>query len=230
MLPARSPASPIRKGAEASWSHGRVTLAASNGFTGSYESSSHSVGVAVVAGEGLAMERDYDFSSTVYGADLDDPAEIGRKAAERAVRRLGARKAGKTGKVPVVYDPRISGSLLRHLAGAINGILRGPRHLLSEGQAGRAALFAPGITVVDDPHRPRGLRSKPFDGEGVANEAPREIVSRRPARQPGFSTWPRARQLGLESNGRASRGTSSPPGPATTNLYLEPGDITPEVS
>ncbi len=212
------------EGAEASWSHGRVTLAASNGFSGSYESSGHSVGVAVVAGEGLGMERDYDFSSAVYGADLDDPAEIGRKAAERTVRRLGARKAA-TGKLPVVYDPRISGSLLRHLAGAINGsaVARGTSFL--KDKLGEQ-IFAAGIKVVDDPHRPRGLRSKPFDGEGVANRRLEVVADGR------LATWildlATARQLGLESNGRASRGTSSPPGPATTHLSLEPGEATPE--
>ncbi len=212
------------EGAEAGWSHSTVSLAGSNGFHGGYAVSGHSLGVSVVAGEGLEMERDYDFSSAVHGGDLEDPAAVGKRAGEKAVRRLGAKKA-LTGKVPVVFDPRVSNGLVRHLAGAINGnaIARGTSFLkdsLSQ------AIFDSAITIVDDPHRQRGLRSKPFDGEGIANRR-RDIV-----KDGCLTTWVldlrSARQLGLASTGHASRGTSSPPGPATTNLYLEPGSVSPE--
>lgn len=209
------------EGAEASWGRSRVALAASNGFTGGYASSRHSVSVSVLAGEGLEMERDYDYSSTVHGGDLASAAEIGRNAGEKAVRRLGARKVKST-KVPVIYDPRVSGGLLGHLAGAINGnaIARGTSFL--KDRMGEA-IFAEGITIVDDPHRPRGLRSKPFDGEGVANRRRNVIDGGR------LTTWfldlRSAHQLGLETTGHAARGTSSPPSPAATNLYLEPGTI-----
>ncbi|RMD62295.1 MAG: TldD/PmbA family protein [Alphaproteobacteria bacterium] len=212
------------EGAEAAWSLSRIALAASNGFAGSYAVSHHSFGVSVLAGEGLGMERDYDFSQATHGADLEDPATVGRRAGERAVRRLGARKPG-TGKVPVVYDPRVAGSLLRHLAGAISGpaIARGTSFL--KDRLGEA-VFAPGITIIDDPHRPRGLRSKPFDGEGVAN-ARREIVA-----DGRLTTWilslNSARQLGLKTTGHAARGVSSPPSPAVTNFYLAPGSVGPE--
>ena len=211
------------EGAEAGWSHSSIALAASNGFHSGYAVSGHSLGVSVLAGEGLEMERDYDFSSAVHGGDLEDPAEVGRRAGEKAVRRLGAKKAG-TGRVPVVFDQRVSNGLLRHLAGAINGnsIARGTSFLkdsLNE------EIFQPSVTIVDDPHRRRGLRSKPFDGEGIANRR-REIV-----RGGRLTTWVldlrSARQLGLSSTGHASRGTSGPPGPATTNLYLEAGTVTP---
>ena len=212
------------EGAEASWSSSLIALAASNGFAGSYRISRQSVGAAVLAGEGLEMQRDYDFASAVYGADLEDPAAVGRRAGERAVRRLGARKAA-TAKVPVVYDPRVSGGLVGHLASAVNGtaVARGTSYLKDKmGQAVAAA----GITIVDDPHRPRGLRSKPFDAEGVANRR-REVVS-----AGVLKTWildlRAARQLGLETTGHASRGTSGPPGPAATNLYLEAGPESPE--
>ncbi len=211
------------EGAEAGWSLGRITLAASNGFAGSYAGSGHSLGAAVLAGEGLAMERDYEFSSAVYGADLDDPAEVGRKAGDKAVRRLNPRKAA-TGKVPVIFDPRISGGLIGHLAGAINGtaVARGTSFL--KDKLG-AAIFPETITIVDDPHRPRGLRSKPFDGEGIANRR-LEIV-----KDGRLTTWvldlASARQLGMATTGRAARGTSSPPSPATTNLYMAPGALTP---
>lgn len=211
------------EGAEAGWSRSRIALAGSNGFTGSYAVSRHSVGVSVLAGEGLGMERDYDFATATYGADLDDPAEVGRRAGEKAVKRLGPRKP-RTGRVPIVFDPRVANGLLRHLAGAISGpaIARGTSFL--KDKMGEQ-IFGAGITIVDDPHRPRGLRSKPFDGEGVAN-ARRNIID-----DGRLTTWilslSSARQLGLTTTGHAARGTSSPPSPAVTNLYMEPGTVSP---
>jgi PmbA protein len=211
------------EGAEAGWSFARIALAASNGFAGGYATSRHSVGTAVLAGEGLEMERDYEFSTRVYGADLEDPADIGRKAGERTVRRLGARKA-TTGRVPVVFDPRVAGGLIGHLAGAINGVAVARGTSFLKDKLGER-IFAPGIAIVDDPHRPRGLRSKPFDGEGVANDRLEVVADGR------LTTWildlASARQLGLETTGRAARGTSSPPSPSTTNLYLEAGPLGP---
>ena len=212
------------EGAEASWSLSRVSLAASNGFAGGYAVSRHATSVSVLAGEGLAMERDYEFSSSVYGRDLEDAAALGRRAGEKAVRRLGARKPA-TGKFTVVYDPRAANSLLGHLAGAIAGpaIARGTSFLKDRlGQV----IFAPGITIVDDPHRRRGLRSRPFDAEGVA-------TTRRSVVEDGrLTTWilslSSARQLGLATTGHAVRGTSGPPSPATSNLYVEPGTCTPQ--
>ncbi len=212
------------EGAEAGWSYAHIALAASNGFAGGYATSRHSVGTSVLAGEGLEMERDYEFSSRVYGADLEDPAEIGRKAGERTVRRLGARKA-ETGRVPVVFDPRVAGGLIGHLAGAINGVSVGRGTSFLKDKMGEQ-VFAPGINIVDDPHRARGLRSKPFDGEGVANDRLEVVADGR------LTTWildlASARKLGLETTGRAARGTSSPPSPSTTNLYLEPGPLAPD--
>ncbi|WP_455373387.1 TldD/PmbA family protein [Limibacillus halophilus] len=212
------------EGAEAAWSFGRVALAASNGFRGAYERSSHSFGVSVLAGEGLGMERDYDFSQSVYGADLRNPAEVGRAAGEKAVRRLGARRP-KTGRYPVVYDPRIATSLLGALAGAINGaaIARGTSFL--KDKLGET-LFPADIDIIDDPHRPRGLSSKPFDAEGLANRK-RALIE-----QGRLTGWildlATGRQLGMESSGNAARGTGGPPRPSTTNLYLAPGKQTRE--
>lgn len=210
-------------GAGASWGRSRVALVASNGFAGTYQGSSHGVSVSVMAGEGSGMERDYDFSSAVYGADLTDPTVIGRNAGERAVRRLGARKV-PTCRVPIVLDPRVSRSLLGHLVGAVNGIAiaRGTSFLKDKlGQQ----ILPKGVTIIDDPHRPRGLRSKPFDGESLPN-------TRRALIDGGIlTTWlldlRSARQLRLKSTGHAARGTSSPPGPAPTNLWIEPGVVTP---
>ncbi len=210
------------EGAEASWSRARVWLAASNGFTGTYAGTNHSVSAAVLAGSGTGMERDYDFSSAVWAADLTNPAEIGTSAGERAVKRLHARKV-PTCQVPIVYDPRVAGGMLRHLVGAISGpaIARGTSFL--KDKLG-SPIFPAGLTIIDDPHRKRGLRSKPFDGEGVRNER-RAIVA-----DGVLQTWlldlRSARQLNLASTGHASRGTSGPPTPTPTNLYLEPGAVT----
>ena len=212
------------EGAEASWGASHVSLAASNGFAGGYTVSHHGVAASVIAGEGTAMESDYDYSSAVYGGDLEDAATIGRSAGERAVKRLNPRKV-PTVQAPVVFDPRVAGGLLRHLVGAISGpaVARGTSFL--KDRLG-AAVFRPSVTIVDDPHRRRGLRSKPFDGEGVANTR-RDIVA-----DGKLTTWlmdlASARQLGLTTTGHAARGTSGPPGPAPTNLYLEPGDDDPE--
>ena len=207
------------EGAEAAWGRTRVSLAATNGFAGSYERTSHSVGVSVVAGSGGDMQTDYDYHTTVFAADLMAPAEIGRSAGERAVARLGARPVG-TAKVPVVFDPRVSGSLLRHLLSAIDGasVARGTSFLKD---ALGTPVMAAGLTLVEHPHRPRGLRSKPFDGEGLANRR-RNLVE-----DGVLATWlldlRSARQLGMAPTGHGSRGTSGPPSPSPTNVWLEPG-------
>jgi len=209
------------EGADASWASAHIALAASNGFGGTYRSSRHSVAVAVLAGEGLDMQRDYDWASAVHGGDLPSAAEIGRSAGERTVKRLNPRKV-KTTKVPVVYDPRVAGGMLGHLSSAISGaaIARGTSFL--KDKMGET-IFDPAITVIDDPHRQRGLRSKPFDGEGV-------MARRRALIDKGkLTTWlldlRSAHQLGLQTTGHASRDTTSPPSPSATNLYMEPGSI-----
>ncbi len=212
------------EGADAGWGRGAVTMVASNGFTGSYESSHHGLSVSVLAGEGTGMERDYDYVTAVHGADLEDGAVVGQRAGERAVRRLNPRKAA-TAKVPVIYDPRVSSSLVGHLAGAINGagIARGTSFLKDKLNQ---RIFGADVSIIDDPHRKRGLRSKPFDGEGLANQR-RALID-----QGVLTGWVldlrSARQLGLKSTGHASRGTSSPPSPSLTNLYLAAGKLSPE--
>jgi PmbA protein len=211
-------------GASASAGIGGMVLVTSHGFHGAYLASRHGISMMAIAGEGTAMERDYEYSSVLHATDLDAPEDIGRKAAERAVDRLNPRKAA-TQKVPVVFDPRVAGSLLRHLTSAINGsaITRKTSFLIDKrGER----LFAPGIRIVDDPLRPRGLNSRPFDAEGVAGER-RAIVD-----DGVLTTWlldsATARELGLETTGHAQRGVSSTPSPGATNVHLEPGTASPE--
>jgi PmbA protein len=209
------------EGGGASFSRSAVALATSTGFYGRYAATNHGIGVAVLAGEGTGMERDYDQASARHSADLRKPEDIGRKAGEKAVRRLNPR-AMPSQALPVVFHPDEAASLIGHFAGAISGaaIARGVSFLKDRMGAG---VFAPGISIIDDPHRMRGLRSKPFDGEGVAN-------ARRALIEDGkLTTWlldcASARQLNLQTTGHAARGTGGPPSPSATNLYLEAGKL-----
>ena len=211
------------EGAEAGFGRTEAVLVTSGGFAGRQVRTSHSVSAAALAGSGTAMQRDYDSHSTVHLADLDEPSKIGHSAGERAVARLNPSRP-KTARLPVVYDPRVAGSLLGHLAGAINGagVARGTSFLKDKlGQR----IFASGIEVHDDPLRVRGLRSRRFDGEGTPTEA-RDLIA-----DGVLTTWlldsRSARQLGMVSTGHAARGTGGPPSPSPTNLYLDAGPLSP---
>ena len=153
-------------GASASAGIGGMVLVTSHGFRGAYIGSNHGLSMTAIAGDGTGMERDYDYSSVRHAADLERPQDIGRKAGERAVARLNPRKVS-TRKVPVVFDPRSAGSLVSHLSGAVNGASVARKTSFLRDKMG-AKLFADGIRILDDPLRRRGLRSHPFDGEGVA--------------------------------------------------------------
>lgn len=211
------------EGAEAGYGRNEVVLVTSAGFAGHYARTSHSVSAVALAGQGTGMQRDYDYSTAVHLSDLDDAAAIGRVAGERAIARLDPRRP-RTARLPVVFDPRVSGSLLGHLTGAINGgaIARGTSFL--KDHLGKR-VFAAGIGVHDDPRRPRALRSKPFDAEGVPT-AGRALVE-----DGVLQTWlldsRTARQLGLRSTGSAVRGVGGPPSPAPSNLMMAPGPLSP---
>ncbi len=206
-------------GASASAGIGGMVLVTSHGFSGAYLGSRHSVSALAIAGEGTGMERDYDFSSALHAADLDDPERIGRSAGERTVKRLNPRKV-ETRRVPVVFDPRVAGSLVGHLASAVNGSAVARKTSFLRDKLG-ARIFRPGIRIVDDPLRRRGLRSRPFDGEGVAGK-PLALVE-----DGVLASWlldcATARELSLVTTGHAARGVSSSPSPAPTNLHLAAG-------
>lgn len=212
------------EGADASWSTNTVHLATSHGFCGSYKSSSYSISTAVVAGEGTEMERDYDYSLSRHLGDLEDPGEIGRRAGERAIKRLNPRKV-ETAQVPVILDPRISGGVLGHFTSALTGpaVARGTSFLKEHMDK---PVFPENVTVIDDPHRLRGLASKPFDGEGVTNQ--KTILVEAGVLKSWILDSSSARQLELQTTGHARRGTSSPPSPSTTNLYMTPGVLSPD--
>jgi PmbA protein len=201
-----------------------MVLVTSHGFHGASIGSRHGISMTAIAGEGTGMERDYDFSSALHACDLDDVETVGRVAGERAVARVNPRKVS-TRRVPVVFDPRISGSLVGHLASSANGSAIARKTSFLRDKLGEK-VFASGIDIVDDPLRPRGLRSRPFDAEGIAGRK-RKLVE-----DGVLKTWvldsATARELGLATTGHAQRGVSSTPSPGPTNLYLEAGKQTPE--
>jgi PmbA protein len=206
-------------GASASASASIIALATSGGFSGAYESGGHGCSAGVIAGEGAGMQRDHAWHSARYLADLDGAAEIGRRAGERAVARLNPQRP-RPGKYPILFDPRVSGSLLGHFSGAISGAAVARKTSFLQDKLG-SAVFGPNVTIVDDPLRPRGLRSRPFDGEGLH-------VSRQALVDQGvLTTWiaesASARQLGIQPTGHASRGAGGSPGAAPSNLFIEAG-------
>jgi PmbA protein len=210
-------------GAAAYWARGGLALVTSHGFSNAYETSGHGHSIAAIAGTGTAMERDWDSSSKSHLADLEPAEIIGRRAGERAVRRLNPRQV-TTQVGTVVYEQRLASGILGSLASAISGgaIARGASFL--KDQLGKA-IFSPSIRITDDPLRRRGSGSRPFDGEGITTGA-LDII------EGGVLTsWlldsATARELGLVSNGRASRGTGAP-GPSASNLLLHPGRTSPE--
>jgi PmbA protein len=211
-------------GASASAGIGGMVLVTSHGFRGAYLGSRHGLSMTAIAGEGTGMERDYDYTSTLHASDLDSPEKIGRTAGERAVARLNPRKV-TTRKVPVVFDPRIAGSIVSHLASAANGASVARKTSFLRDKMG-AKLFAEGIRIVDDPLRKRGQRSHPFDGEGVASN-PLALVDDGVLRS-WLLDCATARELGLATTGHASRGVSSVPSPSPSNLHMEPGKLSPD--
>jgi PmbA protein len=212
------------EGAGVSAGRSLFALATSHGFCRGYSTSGYSSSASLIAGAGSGMQRDYAYHSVRHYAELEDPETIGRRAAERAVARLRPAKL-PSGTMPVIFDPRVGNSLVGHLMTAIGGpsITRRTSFLLDkEGER----LFAGNVTLRDDPHRRRGLRSKPFDGEGLATR-PSNIV------EAGFLTgWlldsASARQLGRAPTGHATRSASGAPGVGVTNVHMEPGPLSAE--
>jgi PmbA protein len=211
-------------GASASAGIGGMVLVTSDGFHGSYLRSSQGISMTAISGDGTGMERDYDYTTAPHAADLDPPEKVGRTAGERTVARANPRKV-ETCKVPVVFDPRVSSSLVGHLVGAINGASIARKTSFLKDRLGQQ-LFSNNIRIIDDPLRRRGLRSQSFDAEGVSVKK-LAIVD-----QGVLTSWlldsATARELGLVTTGHAHRGVSSSPSPGPYNLHLEAGEPTPQ--
>ena len=209
------------EGGGASASRSVWALATSHGFAGAYAATGYGVSASVLAGEGGAMQRDYAHHSARLRAHLESPEAIGRRAGEQAVARLNPGRL-VSGPTTIVYDRRVGGSLVGHMLGAISGqaITRKTSFLLD---SLGSQVFAHGITIRDDPHRPHGLRSRPFDGEGLP-VSPSDIIE-----DGMLERWlldsASARQLGLEPTGHAARGVGGGPGVATSNVFMEPGHV-----
>ena len=206
--------------AAASFSRNAIHLAATNGFKGGYQRSSHALYCVAITGTGSEMEREHFGESRIYRGDLPSPEEVGNRAAERALSRQGARKP-PTGAFPVLYDERVSSSLIGHLIQAANGVMVARGSSWLRDRMGEPVL-PDTLDLVESPHRPRVAGSKPFDGEGLPTKA-RKIIDA--GRLTGWTLdLATARKLGLESTGSAARGTSSPPAPSVTNLVLTPSN------
>lgn len=211
------------EGGGASSGRSQMALATSHGFAGAYAATSHSIWASVLAGEGSTMQRDHASHSARHLMDLDHAEAVGTRAGQRAVSRLNPVRI-ESGVMPVIFDPRIGSSLIGHLVSGIVGPAIARRSSFLLDMLGEA-IFGEGVTIVDDPLRPRGLRSRPFDGEGLP-------VDRRALIDRGVLTgWlmesASARQLGLEPTGHASRGGSGAPGVSVTNVHMEPGEASP---
>jgi PmbA protein len=210
-------------GASASAGISGLVLVTSHGFSGATIASRHGVAMTAIAGEGTGMERDYDFSSTLHASDLEPAQLIGRRAGERAIKRLNPRKVA-TRRLPVVFDSRVSGSLVGHLTSAANGSAIARKTSFLRDKLG-AQIFPASITIIDDPLRPRGLRSRPFDAEGVAGQRLALV------RDGVLASWlldsATGRELDMKTTGHAQRGVSSMPSPGPSNVHLAPGAKTP---
>ena len=209
------------EGGNASLSRRNFALVTSHGFAGSFGGTMHGVSATAIAGEGGNMQRDYAWRMAHHLEDLPSLEELGRIAGQRAVHRLNPGRV-KSGPMPVVFDPRVGGSLVSHLCGAISGnaIARRSSFLLDKEHE---QIFAPGIAIHDDPLRQRGLSSRPFDGEGLPT-APRALVE--DGRLTGWlMDSAAARQLGAAPTGHAVRGAGGSPGVGTSNVHLAAGAV-----
>ena len=211
-------------GADASWGEGETLLMTSNGFFGSSKKSNHSVSVVVIAEKDGKMERDYDYSSKVFGKDLRNSNQIGIEAAKKTLARMGATKP-LTGKYPVIFDPRVSRSIASHFASAINGSAIARKTSFLKDMLNKQ-IANPAINIIDDPFLKRGLGSRLFDAEGLGSR--KYTLIKDGVLEQWLLDLSSAKQLNLKPSGNAKRGISGPPSPGTSNFMISPGDVTPE--
>ena len=211
-------------GADASWGEGETLLMTSNGFFGCSKKSNHSVSVVVIAEKNGKMERDYDYSSKVFGEDLKTSKQIGLEAANKTLARMGATKP-VTGKYPVIFDPRVSRSIAGHFASAINGSAIARKTSFLKDMLNKQVANT-SINIVDDPFLERGLGSRLFDAEGLGSR--KYTLIKDGVLQQWLLDLSSAKQLNLKPFGNAKRGISGPPSPGTSNFMILPGKITPE--
>ena len=211
-------------GADSSWGEGETLLMTSNGFFGSSKKSNHSVSVVVIAEKNGKMERDYDYSSKVYGEDLKDGEKIAHEAAKKTLARIGAIKP-VTGQYPVIFDPRVSRSIASHFASAINGSsIARKTSFLKDSLNNKIANVS--VNLIDDPFLKRGLGSRLFDAEGLGTS--KHTLIKDGVLENWLLDLSSARQLNVLPTANAKRGISGPPAPGITNLFILPGEVSPE--
>ncbi|MDR3763274.1 MAG: metallopeptidase TldD-related protein [Acidobacteriota bacterium] len=204
---------------------GRKVMASSLGFVGEYRSSYCSISAVPIASDEQGnMQRDYWYSVARTLKKLDSPEEVGRIAAERTLRRLGARKV-KTQKVPIVFDRQTAGALLDHVADAVNGDAIYRHASFLAGKLG-SEVFGKNVTIIDDGTMKGGFGTRPFDGEGVPTR--RTTVVENGALQSYLLNTYTAKKLEMKTTGNASRGLAGTPGIGNGNFYLQPGEKSPE--
>jgi len=212
------------EGAGFAASQGTVAYANSLGFVGSYRSSYCALSVSPIAQQNGGMQRDYWYSVARSAAALETPEAVGRKAAQRVLRKLGARKVS-TCQVPVVFDPETARSLLGHVFDAVRGdaIYRSASFLTGKLHQ---KIAKENVTILDDGLRAGGFGSRPFDGEGIPSSITRVIENG--VLQNYLLNCYTARKLGLQTTGNASRGIAGPPGVGPKNFYMPAGPYSPE--
>lgn len=206
-------------GSAASAAGRMIAIATSHGFVGGFSSSSHNVYSGALAADDTGKERDSHWHGVRHLEDLESAEEIGRIAGERAVARLNPTKP-KAGRMPVLFDPRVATTLLGHLAGAIDASAVARRTSFLKDMLGER-VFADGVTIIDDPLRPRGVASHPFDGEGLP--VAKMAMIENGILTSWFASSTAARQLGIKPTGHAKRGISGSPGAGPSNFVMQPG-------
>lgn len=210
--------------ARASWGESSFVHMISNGFLGTGRSTGHSLSIEVVAGSGTDMVRDYDYTSTLHKTDMRSVADVAQVAAARTIKRLGARKM-PTARIPVVLAPRIASRFLRDILSALSGSAVARKSTFLQDAQGQN-IAAQGITILDNPLIPRGLRSRSFDGEGLPTQQ-RALIEKGELKT-FLLNLSSARQLGLQSTAHGTRGAGGTPGISASNVTLEAGAHTPE--
>jgi PmbA protein len=212
------------EGSQASSGFTRIAYANHHGFLGEYESASHGLFSEPLARQGDSMQRDYWMTAARCLSDLEEPASVGRTAAKRALRRLGAKRV-PTCEVPVLFDAATAPSLIGQVASCLSGYaIYRESSFLKERM--NDSIASAEVTLIDDGRLIGGLGSKPFDGEGQPTR--RNVLIREGKLESWLLDHYSARKLGLTSTGNASRGTGGAPHVGTTNLWLEPGEGTLE--
>lgn len=212
------------EGVDYGWSKKYTSLGTSNGFLSSFCSSNYSLGISVIAGSGTKQSMDYDYCSSVFKEDIKDPSILGRRVGKWAIKGLNSYKV-PTGVVPIIFSPKVSHTIISHFIDAINGESIANDTSFLKNELNRQ-IFPKEVSIIDDPFLSRGLKSIPFDSEGIVPK--KQFLIKKGYLLTWLLNLRSARKLGMKSTGHAFRSVCSIPMPESTNVYVEPGSMTPE--